>query len=204
MQFPLSRNTTRTHQSITFAPSSISCATFRPSRTFASYSTMTSTPIQSVIPTPIMPTILTIANLPPAMSSSAPTASSPSKVKSNPSLLYLQWKLNIWLSPTSQKKLYSSPNSYVRSKSIYLDQLSSTPTPSPRLITSRTTSNILARSTSMFVIILFAMPAPANMSSLEHVPAASQIADVLTKPLGPTKHAEALKMLKLFSFTLTN
>ena len=40
--------------------------------------------------------------------------------------------------------------------------------------------------------------------TLDHVPAASQIADVLTKPLGPTKHAEALKMLKLFSFTLAN
>jgi len=40
--------------------------------------------------------------------------------------------------------------------------------------------------------------------TLEHVPAASQIADVLTKPLGPTKHAEALKMLKLISFTPAN
>ena len=40
--------------------------------------------------------------------------------------------------------------------------------------------------------------------TLEHVSAASQIADVLTKPLGPTKHAEALKMLKLFSFTPEN
>jgi hypothetical protein len=40
--------------------------------------------------------------------------------------------------------------------------------------------------------------------TLEHVPAASQVADVLTKPLGPTKHAEALKMLKLIAFTPAN
>jgi Reverse transcriptase (RNA-dependent DNA polymerase)/Integrase core domain/gag-polypeptide of LTR copia-type len=40
--------------------------------------------------------------------------------------------------------------------------------------------------------------------TLEHVPAASQIADVLTKPLGPTKHAEALKMLKFIAFTPAN
>ena len=40
--------------------------------------------------------------------------------------------------------------------------------------------------------------------TLEHVPAASQIADVLTKPLGPTKHVEALKILKLIAFTPAN
>ena len=52
----------------------------------------------------------------------------------------------------------------VPSKSIYLIQLSSTPTPSPRLIMLRTTSNTLARNTSTFVIISFAMHAPANTS----------------------------------------
>jgi hypothetical protein len=39
-----------------------------------------------------------------------------------------------------------------------------------------------------------------NQISLSHVPAASQIADVLTKSLGPTKHAEAIKMLNLIPF----
>jgi len=33
--------------------------------------------------------------------------------------------------------------------------------------------------------------------TLSHVPAASQIADILTKSLGPMKHAEALQMLRL-------
>jgi len=36
--------------------------------------------------------------------------------------------------------------------------------------------------------------------TLQHVPSASQIADVLTKPLGATKHAEAIKMLNLVPF----
>ena len=36
--------------------------------------------------------------------------------------------------------------------------------------------------------------------TLQHVPSASQIADVLTKPLGSTKHAEAIKMLNLVPF----
>jgi hypothetical protein len=36
--------------------------------------------------------------------------------------------------------------------------------------------------------------------TLQHVPSASQIADVLTKPLGTTKHAEAIKMLNLVPF----
>src|SRR5271169_784335 len=39
-----------------------------------------------------------------------------------------------------------------------------------------------------------------NQVTLQHVPSASQIADVLTKPLGPTKHAEAVKMLNLVHF----
>ncbi len=136
-----------------------------------------------------MPTILTIANLPPGTSSSTPTASSPFKVKSNPLLHYLQWKPNIWLSPTPRKKLSSSPNSSVPSKSIYLDQLSSTPTPSPLSITSRTTSCTLARSTSMFVTILFAMPAPAitslyntflqHLKSLTFLPSLSDLQSTL-------------------------
>ena len=39
-----------------------------------------------------------------------------------------------------------------------------------------------------------------GLVTLQHVPSASQIADVLTKPLGPTKHAEAVKMLNLVPF----
>ncbi|TMC16799.1 MAG: hypothetical protein E6J34_19505, partial [Chloroflexi bacterium] len=40
--------------------------------------------------------------------------------------------------------------------------------------------------------------------TLQHVPSASQIADVLTKPLGATKHAEAIKMLNLVPFPPTS
>jgi hypothetical protein len=40
--------------------------------------------------------------------------------------------------------------------------------------------------------------------TLQHVPSASQIADVLTKPLGTTKHAEAIKMLNLVRFPPTS
>ena len=40
----------------------------------------------------------------------------------------------------------------------------------------------------------------AGLINLQHIPAAEQAADVLTKPLGPTKHAEAVKMLQLTPF----
>ena len=38
---------------------------------------------------------------------------------------------------------------------------------------------------------------------LRHVPAAEQTADVLTKPLGLTKHTDATKLLKLVEFPFT-
>jgi hypothetical protein len=40
----------------------------------------------------------------------------------------------------------------------------------------------------------------AGLVDLEHVPAADQVADVLTKPLGITKHVEAIKQLRLAQF----
>ena len=40
----------------------------------------------------------------------------------------------------------------------------------------------------------------AGLIDLQHIPASEQAADVLTKPLGPTKHAEAVQMLQLTPF----
>jgi hypothetical protein len=40
----------------------------------------------------------------------------------------------------------------------------------------------------------------ANQVDLQHIPATEQAADILTKPLGITKHAEAIKMLQLTTF----
>jgi hypothetical protein len=37
---------------------------------------------------------------------------------------------------------------------------------------------------------------------IQHVPAASQTADVLTKPLGVVKHIEAIRLLNLKSISL--
>ena len=45
----------------------------------------------------------------------------------------------------------------------------------------------------------------SGLINLQHIPASEQkAADILTNPLGPTKHAEVVKMLKLtpFSFRL--
>jgi hypothetical protein len=40
----------------------------------------------------------------------------------------------------------------------------------------------------------------AGLVDLDHIPAAEQVADVLTKPLGITKHGEAIKQLRLTTF----
>jgi hypothetical protein len=44
----------------------------------------------------------------------------------------------------------------------------------------------------------------AGLIDLQHIPASEQAADILTKPLGPTKHAEAVKMLQLTPFPFEN
>jgi len=40
----------------------------------------------------------------------------------------------------------------------------------------------------------------ANQVDLQHVPAVDQAADIFTKPLALTKHAQAIKLLKLVQF----
>jgi hypothetical protein len=40
----------------------------------------------------------------------------------------------------------------------------------------------------------------AGLINLQHIPATEQAADVLTKPLSPTKHSEAIEMLQLTQF----
>lgn len=37
---------------------------------------------------------------------------------------------------------------------------------------------------------------------IQHIPAVDQVADVLTKPLAATKHADAVKLLNLVSYDL--